>query len=133
MIDFSSRSALGELGRAAGGLEAVLLSFLHSGVAGQKTGGFQRRTELRVQRQQRAGNAMTDGAGLAGNAAACYGADDIHFPHGVGGNQGLTNKQLQGIQTKIIVDFPAVDDNGAGAVFINTNPGNGAFPSSGAV
>ena len=44
--------SLGELGSATGGLQAVLLSFLHSGVTGQETGGLQRSAVLGVQGQQ---------------------------------------------------------------------------------
>ena len=67
-LAFLENSALGELRRAASCLQAVLLSFLHSRVTGQEASGFQRGTELGVDAQQSAGNAMTDGAGLAGNA-----------------------------------------------------------------
>ena len=36
-----SRSALAELGGAAGGRETVLLALLHSGVAGKEAGGLE--------------------------------------------------------------------------------------------
>ena len=67
-------SALGELRRATGGLQTVLLALLHSGVAGQQTGLLQNGTHLIAVLQQGAGDAVTDSAGLAGNAAASDGA-----------------------------------------------------------
>ena len=76
---------------------------------------------------------MTDGAGLAGDAAAGDGADDVHLAHHVGGNQGLPDQELQGVQAEVIVDVPAIDDDGAGTVLINANPGDGGLPPAGAV
>ena len=76
---------------------------------------------------------MTDGAGLAGDAAAGDGADDVHLAHHVGGDQGLTDQELQGVQAKVIIDVPAVDDDGAGSILIDTNPGDGGLPPTGAV
>ncbi len=64
------KSALAELRRAAGGLEAVLLALLHARVAGEEAGGLQRGAEFRVHLQQGAGDAVAQGAGLAGHAAA---------------------------------------------------------------
>ena len=61
---------------------------------------------------------MTDGAGLAGNAAACNGANDVNGAQGVGGNQRLTNDQLQGVQAEVLVDVAAVDGDGTGAALI---------------
>ena len=85
--------SLGELRRAAGSLQAVLLSFLHSGVAGQEAGGLQLSTVLGVDLQQGAGNAVTDGAGLTGHAAALDGADNINAVDGAGGVQGKILKK----------------------------------------
>ena len=127
------RLSLGELGSATGGLQAVLLSFLHSGVTGQETSGLQSCTVLSVDAEECAGNAMTDGAGLTGNAAALDGADDVDLADVLGGDQGLTNDQLQGVQTKVVVDVAAVDDDGAGAVLVNANTGDGRLTSAGAV
>ena len=76
---FLESLALGELGRAAGGLEAVLLTLFHSRIAGQKTSGLQQRAVLCIDLQQRAGNAVANGAGLAGHAAAGDGADNVNL------------------------------------------------------
>ena len=127
------RLSLGELGSAAGGFEAVLLSFLHSGVAGQEAGGLEGCAVLCVDAEECAGNAMTDSAGLAGNAAALDGADDVDLADGVGADQGLTDDELQGIETEVVVDVTAVDDDGAGAVLVNANTGDGRLTSAGAI
>ena len=105
--------SLGELRSATGCFQTVLLSLLHSGVAGQETGGLQSGAILGVHLQQGAGDAVADGAGLAGHAAAGDGGNDVHLAQQVGGVQGLTNDQLQGLQTKVIVDVTAVDGDAA--------------------
>ena len=121
----SCRLSLAELRSATSGFEAVLLALLHSGVAGQETGLLQNGTHLIAVLQQRTGNTVTDSAGLAGNAAACYGADNIKLTQGIGEGHGLTNDQLQGLQTKVIVDVTAVDGDAAGAVGEQVHAGHG--------
>ena len=70
-------------------------TLFHSRIAGQETSFLENGTEvLRVILRRRAGDAMTDGASLAGHTAAGYAAHDIKFLIGIGGDQGLTNDQL---------------------------------------
>ena len=128
-----SRLSLGELGSATCSFEAVLLSFLHSGVAGHETSSLQSGAELGVQGQQGTGNAVADSAGLTGHAAACDGDNNVNLANQVSSDQGLTDDQLQGLQTKVIVDIAAVDDDGTGAVLVNANTGNGGLTAAGAV
>ena len=125
--------SLGELGCATGGLQAVLLSFLHSGVTGQETSSLQSCTVLGVQAQQSAGQAVTDSASLAGNAATSDGNDNVNLANQVSADQGLIDDQLQGLQTEVVVDVAAVDDHGAGAILINADTGDGGLPTAGAV
>ena len=125
--------SLAELGSATGGFEAVLLAFLHSGVAGQETGGLQGSAVALIDQQQGAGDAVADGAGLAGNAAAGNGGLDVNLADGAGGDQGLTDDELQGIQTEVVVDITAVDGDRAGAVGDEVNAGNGGLSAAGAV
>ena len=66
-LDVSKRQ---ELGRAAGRFEAVLFALLHTRVAGEEPGLLEDRAHLFAVLEQRAGDAVADGAGLAGNAAA---------------------------------------------------------------
>ena len=76
---------------------------------------------------------MADSAGLTGNAAARDGDNDVNLAQQIGGDQGLTDDQLQGVQTEILVDVTAVDDDGTGAVLVNANTGNGGLTTAGAV
>ena len=125
--------SLGELGSAACGFEAVLLSLLHSGVAGQEPGGLQIGAVLGVHLQQGAADAVAQGAGLAGNAAAGNGGHDVNLVHGGGGHQRLTGDKLQGLQAEILVDVTAVDGDSAGAAGEQMNPGHGGLPATSAV
>ena len=52
---------------------------------------------------------MTQSAGLAGNAAAGNGGNDVHLAGVAGQIQGLTDHHLQGVQAEVIIDVPAVD------------------------
>ena len=76
---------------------------------------------------------MAQSAGLAGNAAALHGGNDVHLAQGIGGVQGLTDHHLQGLQTEVIVDVAAVDGDGAGAVGEQVHTGHGGLTTSGAV
>ena len=125
--------SLRELRRAASCLQAVLLSFLHSRVAGQETCSLERGAKLGVDAQQCACNAVTDGACLTGDAAAFDGADQVDLAQKVSGSQRLTDDHLQGIETEIIVDIATVDGNGAGAALIQANAGDGRLATAGAV
>ena len=125
--------ALGELGSTTCGLQTVLLSLLHSGVAGHEASGLQSGTVLGVQDHQSAGQTVADSASLAGNTAAGDGDNDVNLAQQIQGGQGLTDDQLQGLQTEVIVDVTTVDDDGAGAVLVNTNTSDGRLTSAGAV
>ena len=70
---------------------------------------------------------------LTGEASAGYGADDIKLLRGAGCLERLTNDQLQGVQTKVLVDVAAVDGDSTGAVLIDANPGHGGLTTAGAV
>src|SRR6056297_3185372 len=59
-------SALGELRRATGLLEAVLLALHLAGVAGQETSALERTPVVRVVPDERAGERQEQGTGLAG-------------------------------------------------------------------
>ena len=82
-----NRLSLGELRSATSGLQTVLLSLLHSGVTGQETGGLQSGAILGIQGQQGTGNAVTDSAGLAGNAAAGNGDNDVDLANQISGDR----------------------------------------------
>ena len=129
----SDLSALGELGSATGGLQTVFLTLLHTRIAGQEAGLLQDGAVLGVHQQQGAADAVTQGAGLTGNAAAFHGSNDIHLAQGIGGGQGLTDDHLQGLQTEVLVDIAAVDGDIAGTVLKQMHAGNGGLAAAGAV
>lgn len=129
---FLYRLSLGELRRAAGGLEAVLFTLLHSRVAGEKASPFKDGAHLVRGEQQRARKAVADGAGLAGYAAACDGADDIVFAERLGQGHRLADNQLEGVKAEIIVDVSAIDGDAA-AAGINSDAGNGTLSAACAV
>ena len=78
-----SRSALAELRRTTCSLEAVLLTLFHSRVTGQKTGGLECGTIALIEDDEGTGDAVADGAGLAGHAAALDGGFDVDLAHRV--------------------------------------------------
>ena len=126
------RLSLGELGSPAGSLEAVLLPLLHSGVAGEEPGLLEDGAHLVAVLEESPGNAVADGAGLAGNAAAGDGADDVEPAQGVGEIQGLADQKLQGLQAEVIIDVPVVNGDLAGAG-VKTDTGDAALSAAGAV
>ena len=102
-------SALGELRCATSCFETVLLALLHTRIAGQEAGLLQDGAVLGVHQQQGTADAVAQGAGLAGHAAALDGGNDVHLAQGIGGVQGLTDDHLQSLQTEVLVDAAAVD------------------------
>ena len=74
---FELKSALAELRSTTGGFEAVLLTLLHTRIAGQEASLLQHRTVLVALLQQGAAQAVTDSASLTGNTAAGNADDDV--------------------------------------------------------
>src|SRR5688500_1092483 len=70
-------SALRELEAAAGLGAAVLLALDHTAVAGKEPGGFDREAQRRLELGERLADAVLDRAGLAREAAALDGGDDV--------------------------------------------------------
>ncbi len=58
---------------------------------------------------------MTDSAGLTGNAAAVDGCLDVDLADGAGGDQGLTNDELESLETEILVNAALIYSDSAGA------------------
>ena len=71
------KSALAELGSAAGSLQAVLLTFLHTRIAGQEASLLQDSAVLIALLQQGTAQAVADSASLTGNTAAGNADDDV--------------------------------------------------------
>ena len=76
---------------------------------------------------------MTDCTSLAGKAAASYSANDVKLLSGLGSFQRLTNDQLQGVQTKVVVEGTIVDGDFTSTARNQTNSCNRGLSSAGAV
>ena len=75
---FSCRNlTLGELRRATGGFEAVLLALLHTRIAGEETGLLEDGTIVGADEQERTGDAVAQSARLTGHTAAGDGGNDV--------------------------------------------------------
>ena len=110
------RLTLGKLRSATSCFETVLFTLFHSRVAGQEACGLQGCAVALIDEEQCACDTVTDSAGLAGNAAAVDGSLDVDLADGAGGDQGLTNDELQSLEAEVIVDITAVDGDSTGAV-----------------
>ena len=128
----SCRLALAELRCATSGFEAVLLTLLHTRIAGQEASLLQNRTILIALLQQGAGQAVADSASLAGNTAAGNADDDVVLALQAQQDQRRADDQLQGLQTEVVVDITIVDGDLAGAG-VNANAGNGILTTTSAV
>ena len=103
-----SRSALAELGSTTGCFETVLLTFLHTRIAGEEASLLQGSTQFRISLAQGTRDAVTNCAGLTGHTTAA----DIHqhVERGrAGQRQGLTNGHLEGLQTEVVINITLVD------------------------
>ena len=69
--------AFRELEAPAGFRLAILLTLDNTRVAGQEAAGLQRRAQARLEKRQRAADAVADSAGLAGQATTLDGGDDV--------------------------------------------------------
>jgi hypothetical protein len=76
---------------------------------------------------------VTDCAGLAGEAAAGYGALYVELALGAGYFERLTANHLQGLETEVVVDGAVVDLDLTGAAREKTNAGNRGLSSAGAI
>ena len=105
----SRRLTLAELRCTTCCFEAVLLSFLHAGVSCQEACLFKGSAVLFICLAKGTCNTVTDGTGLAGEAAAANGNNYIVLIGSAEKLKGLTNDYLQGLKTEIAVDVLLVD------------------------
>jgi len=124
--------SLRELRCTTGAFETVFLSLFHSRVTGQEAGLLEFRTKVRIIDEKGAGNAVADGAGLAGETAALDASDNVDLLGSAGELEGLTDDDLQGLKTEVVVNVSVVDGDLAGAG-IKADTGNGRFSTAGAV
>ena len=126
------KSALAELGCTTCSLQTVLLTFLHTRIAGQEASLLQDSAVLIALLQQGTAQAVADSASLTGNTAAGNTDDDVILALQAQQDQRRTDDQLQGLQTKVVVDVTIVDGDLAGAG-VNANAGNGILTTTSAV
>src|SRR4051794_36805153 len=100
---------LAELRALARLLQAGLLAFLGPGVAREEASALELATQVGVGLEQRARDAVTQRAGLRGDAAAVHAGDDVHAVLVADGLQRLADRALQGGAREVGVERLAVD------------------------
>src|SRR6476620_6436556 len=105
------RLALAELEAAASLRAAILLALDRARVAGEEAAGLQRRPQGRLIGHQGAADAVTHGAGLAGETAALDGDDDVELAVAVGGDQRLAQDHAQHRTGEINLLVAVIDDD----------------------
>src|SRR4051812_11740674 len=101
--------ALAELRTLARLLEAGLLALLRTRVAREEAPALELATEVGVGLEQRARDAVAQGAGLGAHAAAVHPGDDIHAVLVADGLQRLADRALEGRAREEVVHRLAVD------------------------
>src|SRR5229473_1546541 len=109
------RLALGELESLARALLPVLLALLHTGVARQKTVLAQRRPQLRIEFRNCARQSHAHRAGLAADAAATRGDNNVYLVGEAGELQRLDGVVLPREIREILLDRSLVHRELAGA------------------
>src|SRR5690606_36116166 len=128
----NGRSALRELGRAAGLVQADLLALHLAGVAGHEAGLAQLGLQARVVVDQGAGDAEADGAGLAGGAATGGGDHDVEALGVPGQLERLAHDHARGLAAEELVQRTVVDGDLARAA-AQEHAGGGGLATAGAV
>ena len=111
-------------------LQAVLLSFLRTRVAGQETCCLQCRTAVFFRFKQRARYAKTNRACLTGVTAADYVYNDIVFGFNFQKRDGLLYDILESTLREIIFECAIIDNNRAVTAGNKTYTSNCLFSSA---
>ena len=93
----------------------VLLALSHARIARQQAFGFQRGPQIGVHGQQRAGDAVADGARLPIGPATAHGDLRVKFVGRASHGQRLGGGYAQRFEWKIILEGTAIDQNFAGS------------------
>src|SRR5208282_1531128 len=115
MTTQTKRLTLGKLEALASALLAVLLAFLHAGIAGQKAVLAKSGTQFRVKEADGAGESHAHRAGLPANSATLSRGDNVHLFGDAGEFKRLGGVMTPGMIGKIFIDFAAVHREFAGA------------------
>src|SRR5271157_5740730 len=115
MTTQTKRLPLGELEALACALLAVLLAFLHTGIAGQKAILAKSWAQFRIEAADGAGESHAHRAGLPANAATLGRGNNVHLLRDAGEFQRFGGVMTPGMIRKIFIDFAAVHCELAGA------------------
>jgi hypothetical protein len=126
------RLALGELGGAAGFVQADLFTLDFASIAGDETGFAQRGLQRFVVFDQGAGDTEADRASLAGDATAGDRYQDVELAGVVGQFERLAHDHAGGLATEELLERLAVDHDLAIAL-AKKHAGGGGFAAAGAV
>ena len=113
-------------------MQADFLSFHFTGIAGDEAGAAQRRAQVFIVFDQGAGDAVANGAGLAGDAATADADIDVEVVFHVHGFQWLAYDHAAGFTAEESVQAAVVDGDGAIA-FLEVDTGRGGLAAAGAV
>src|SRR3970282_1606613 len=103
---------LGVLGGLAGSLEPVLLALLHPRVAGQESGLAEREAmAVGIELQERPGDPVADGSGLAGHATALDLDHRVEATLGAGDSEGHPDVGLVDGVPEVLEERAPVDDD----------------------
>src|SRR3954447_17164834 len=111
----SGASALGELRALARLLEPGLLALLDARVASQEAAALELATQVRVGFEQRAGDPVTQRAGLGAHPTAVQPGDHVHAVLVADGLERLADLALERVAREVVVELLAVDRVHAGA------------------
>src|SRR6266478_2268 len=106
---------LRELEALARALLSVLLAFLHSRIARQKSVLTQRRPQLRIEPRNGPRQSHAHRARLSAHAAAVSRHHHVHLVGDIGEFQRLDRVMLPGVIRKILFDRPVIDGELAAA------------------
>src|SRR5205085_4812968 len=107
--------ALGELETSASTALTVLLALLHARIPREETSLLETLAQFDVVDLKRAGDAVTNGAGLAGRSAAVDRDDHVELVDRLSERERLLDDHLQHIVAEVVVEFAAVDGDLAAA------------------
>ncbi len=129
LFEIVMKLSLAELWRPAGFLQTIFLSFLHTGITGKISRFLKDRSEIFVCLIQCPGQTMTDRTCLTGKSTAADIYLYIIFIRCICRLQRLTNDDLKGLKTKVIVHIFFIDRDFTSA-WCNVYAGNAGFSSS---
>src|SRR5690349_1478687 len=102
-------SALTELRRLAGLVQAGLLALHDAGVAGEEAFALQHGPQVRVRLDERAGDSVADSAGLAARPAAVHAHAQVVRALDAGDAQRRHHLRTVGHPREVVLEVPAVE------------------------